>query len=162
MGELLNQNSYVIAAAVALFAAWAILRRVARWMRRIMLVAVIALVVAAMGLLRTGGGDVAEASDVQTALADGRPVAVQFYSDWCVACLAAKPVVDRLERELEGRATILRADIRSDVGAQLAEAFGITTVPGFVVLTPDGKVRLRLNGVRWVPLGRLRDALGGA
>ena len=161
MGEIFNQHSYVVFAAVALFVAWTILRRVARWMRRIMFIAVIALVAAGMGLLRTGGGDIAAASDVQTALAEGKPVAVQFYSDWCVACLAAKPFVDGLERELDGKAQILRADIRSDVGADLAERFGIHTVPAFVVLTPDGKVRLRFDGVRMVPVGELRDALGG-
>jgi thiol-disulfide isomerase/thioredoxin len=160
MGEIFNQHSYVVVAAIVLFIAWTVLRRVARWMRRIMFIAVIALVAAGMGLLRTGGGDIAQASDVQTALADGKPVAVQFYSDWCIACLAAKPFVDGLERELDGKAQILRADIRSDVGADLAQRFGIKTVPGFVVLTPDGKVRLRFDGVRTVPVGALREALG--
>ena len=79
-----------------------------------------------------------------------------------MACLAAKPVVDGLEREYEGRATVVRADIQSDPGRAVARRFDIKVVPSFVVLRPDGKVLYRNEGSGGVPVPELRRALARA
>ena len=77
-----------------------------------------------------------------------------------MVCLASKPVVDGFERESEDRAIVLRANLQSDAGRELAQRYDIATVPSFVVLhhTPDDPV-LRLEGTRGVPLSDLRRAL---
>jgi len=49
----------------------------------------------------------------------------------------AKPVVDRLEHQLEGKAQVIRLDILSRVGRQAAARYGVRGMPTLVVV--DGK-----------------------
>lgn len=74
-------------------------------------------------------------------------------------CLAGKPVVDGLEREFEGRALVLRADIQSDGGRAIADRYRLRVVPAFVVFDHAGEVVYREEGTRGVPLRDLRRAL---
>ncbi len=76
-----------------------------------------------------------------------------------MACLAAKPAVDGLEREYEGRATVLRADIQTDAGRTLAARHDIDVVPSFVVLDGSGGLIYREEGTRGVPAADIRRAL---
>lgn len=55
-------------------------------------------------------------------------------------CLTAKPVVDGLERELEGRAQVLRISVISGVGADLAGRYNVRGVPTFVLLDGAGNL----------------------
>lgn len=68
-------------------------------------------------------------------------------------------VVGGLEAEYEGRAAVLRADIQSDAGGELARRFAIDSVPSFVVLDPSGDVVERLEGTTSAPIPELRRAL---
>jgi hypothetical protein len=78
-----------------------------------------------------------------------------------VVCLAAKPVVDGLEREFEGRAYVVRVELASETGDVLGRRYDIDTVPSFVVLDSSGDVVFRRNGSGGVPLKELRRALSG-
>jgi len=55
--------------------------------------------------------------------------------------------VDRLERELEGRAQVLRLNVMDDVGGELAMRYGVRGVPTFVLLDSAGKVALTQVGM---------------
>ena len=59
----------------------------------------------------------------------------------------AKPVVDRLERELEGRAQVLRLGVMDDVGGELAMRYGVRGVPTLVLLDGAGEVVLTQMGM---------------
>jgi hypothetical protein len=52
----------------------------------------------------------------------------------------AKPIVDGLEGDLEGRARVLRLNILDSVGRQAARRFGVGAVPAFFVLDGQGGV----------------------
>jgi thioredoxin-related protein len=52
----------------------------------------------------------------------------------------AKPVVDRLERDLEGRAQMLRISLWSSVGRELAARYGVRGVPTFLLFDGSGEV----------------------
>lgn len=79
-----------------------------------------------------------------------------------MACLAAKPAVDGLEREYEGRAQVLRVDLQSDAGAELGDVYGVDSVPSFLVFAPSGEVVERFEGTSRAPVPELRRALGEA
>jgi thioredoxin-related protein len=51
----------------------------------------------------------------------------------------AKPVVDGIERELEGRAQVVRLNVMDGVGGQLAQRYGVRGVPTMVVLDGAGE-----------------------
>jgi thioredoxin-related protein len=55
--------------------------------------------------------------------------------------------VDRLERDLEGQAQVLRLSVLDDVGGQLAMRYGVRGVPTFVLLDGAGDVVLAQGGI---------------
>lgn len=55
-----------------------------------------------------------------------------------MGCLKAKPVVDRLERDLEGRLKVVRLSIGNRVGRQLASRYGVPGVPTFLLFDGSG------------------------
>ena len=59
----------------------------------------------------------------------------------------AKPVVDGLERELEGQAQVLRLNAMDAVGGKLAMRYGVRGVPTFVLLNGAGEVVLKQVGM---------------
>jgi len=62
-------------------------------------------------------------------------------------CLLAKPVVDGLERDLQGKVQVLRLGVMDKVGGQLALHYGVRGVPTLVLLDGAGEVALRQTGV---------------
>ena len=52
----------------------------------------------------------------------------------------AKPVVDRLERDLEGQAVVLRLNAASDIGKQLGARYGVRGVPTFFLFDGTGEM----------------------
>ena len=62
-------------------------------------------------------------------------------------CLAAKPVVDGFEKELDGRAEVVRLDVSDEVGRQVARSYDVRGVPTSVVLRGDGEVAYRQTGM---------------
>jgi thioredoxin-related protein len=52
----------------------------------------------------------------------------------------AKPVVDKLERELGGQAQVLRLNISSSVGRQLGARHGVRGVPTFFLFDGSGEM----------------------
>lgn len=83
MHRFLNHYSFVMIALAALAvtaaATWRIKRR---WLRAAIPGALITAFVVAFLRLRTGGGNVHSAADLDRALAAGRPVMLELYSDF--------------------------------------------------------------------------------
>ncbi len=72
-------------------------------------------------------------------LREGRPTLLEFYSDQCAACLANRPLLDSLERQAGNRLQILRVDVRSPVGARLADCYDVIFTPTFVLFNGRGE-----------------------
>lgn len=72
-------------------------------------------------------------------------VLVDFYADWCGPCRMMAPVLDRVAKEVEGKATIAKLDI--DQAQKIAGSFQVTSVPT-LILFKDGKEAGRLVGLR--------------
>lgn len=52
----------------------------------------------------------------------------------------AKPVVDRLENELEEQAEVIRVNVMSDLGMTLARRYGVRATPTLLVFDGAGNV----------------------
>ena len=59
----------------------------------------------------------------------------------------AKPIVDGLERALDGKARVYRLDLLSAVGREAAVRFGVRMVPALVVVDGSGQVVLKQAGL---------------
>ena len=52
----------------------------------------------------------------------------------------AKPVVDGLEKDLAGRARVVRLNVMDSLGMSAARQFGVVGVPAFFVVNGQGGV----------------------
>jgi thiol-disulfide isomerase/thioredoxin len=77
----------------------------------------------------------------------GQPVLLELQSPYCVACIVAKPSVDRLEQELQGKLVVQRVNIQSDAGKNLAARYEVEATPTFIFLNAAGKEQWRGFGI---------------
>lgn len=73
------------------------------------------------------------------------PVLVDFFATWCGPCKMMSPIVEQIEKEMEGRAKVYKVDV--DEEQDLAIKYGIMSIPTFVVFK-KGKVLNKLVGMQ--------------
>lgn len=140
MSQLFNQFSYPIFAIAALALVFFVLRRRVGLRALVAVEAVIALAFLAGFLaLRTGDGDAADVANYEAIISNGQPTFIEFYSNYCTACLMARPAVDALIDDIRPTFNILRVNVHSDVGLPMVAAYGFRYTPEFVLLNPDGE-----------------------
>ncbi len=71
-------------------------------------------------------------------------VLLDFYADWCGPCRMVSPIVDEIADE---NPQIVVGKINVDNEPELAEAFGVASIPMLVVIK-DGKVVSQSVGAR--------------
>jgi len=59
----------------------------------------------------------------------------------------AKPIVDGIEKDLEGTARVIRLSLVSELGSQVAQRYGVRGVPTIVVLDGTGQVAAQSMGL---------------
>ena len=73
-----------------------------------------------------------------------KTVLLDFYADWCGPCRMVSPLVDEIAEE---RNDVIVGKINVDNEPELAQAFGVSSIPTLVVLK-DGKVVNQSAGAR--------------
>ena len=73
-----------------------------------------------------------------------KPVLIDFYADWCGPCRMVSPIVDEIAEE---NPEYLVAKINVDNEPELAQRFGIVSIPTLVVMK-GGEVVKKVSGAR--------------
>ena len=73
-----------------------------------------------------------------------KPVLLDFWAPWCAPCRMLAPVVEEIASE---RADIKVGKIHIDEQSELANKFGIMSIPTLVVMK-NGKIIQQVSGVR--------------
>ncbi len=71
-------------------------------------------------------------------------VLVDFHTVWCAPCKKMAPIIDEIEKEYNGKATVKRVD--AEKSSDVAEAFDITGVPVFILFV-NGEQKWKHNGM---------------
>ena len=77
---------------------------------------------------------------------------LDFFADWCRPCIAMKPMMEELEKEI--KYPIRKINIDRDL--TLADKYDILSIPTLIILK-EGKEYKRLNGI--VSKAAIKDAL---
>ncbi len=86
--------------------------------------------------------------------ADTVPVVVDFWAPWCEPCKVLKPMLEKLAEEYKGR--FILAKVNSDESPELAQHFGVRSIPSVKVLF-QGQLVDEFNGA--IPESQIRAFL---
>ncbi|MBI5666578.1 MAG: hypothetical protein HZC41_01100 [Chloroflexi bacterium] len=147
MAQVFNQYSYLFLSAGLALALLVLLRwRRVRWPLTLLGVAVLILLAGGVWLLvRPGSSDVSELSMAEATLGNGKPTFLEFFSNYCLGCVSARPTVDQIVTEIQDRFNILRVDIHTGMGRALRQKLGFSYTPEFVLFDSQGQEVWRSN-----------------
>jgi thioredoxin-related protein len=63
-----------------------------------------------------------------------------------MACMAARPVVDGIEQEHQGRLVVIRLNVQDPVGREIGEQFRFRATPTFIFFDASGAEQWRTFG----------------
>ena len=59
----------------------------------------------------------------------------------------AKPIVNGIEKDLKGQAKVVRLNLLSKLGRELARAYGVTVIPAMIVFDGAGRMQYSHQGL---------------
>lgn len=75
---------------------------------------------------------------------NGLPTIVDFSASWCPPCRQLKPIFQKLEEEFKGRINFITIDV--DDNPQLAQSYGVQSIPMLIFMDKEGQVKNTLIG----------------
>ncbi len=65
------------------------------------------------------------------------PIVLDFYADWCRPCKMVAPELTQLQKDYKGKILVYKINI--DQEKELAQVFGIQSIPTIFFIRQDGK-----------------------
>ena len=148
MEFILNRYSFVLISLIILFISFWLTSRVAGTIISICIMGIILfLLIGFQVIFSSNSNSIESVEDFSTSLNPDQPVFIMLYSNYWVACLSAKPEVDRLESKLKNNFDVVRIDISSEAGKYVRSKYSVNTVPTFLVLDKGGTLLLIKRGI---------------
>ena len=78
-------------------------------------------------------------SEFNSLISSEKIVVVDFYADWCGPCKIMSGVLEEIEIELAGKATVCKVNVDED--GPLAEKYGVVTIPNINIIVNGESVK---------------------
>ena len=72
-----------------------------------------------------------------------KPAIVDFTAKWCGPCQRISPILEELAKEYDGKILIYKVDI--DKNPDLAQAFGVSSIPAILYIPLDGEPSMTIG-----------------
>lgn len=72
-----------------------------------------------------------------------KPSIVDFTATWCGPCRSIAPILEELAKEYEGQIVVYKVDV--DQCRDVAEAFGISSIPAILYIPLDGEPSMTIG-----------------
>lgn len=85
-------------------------------------------------------------------LGQGEPLLVTFQSPYCLACMSARPFLDRIEQE-NSDLVVVRIDVQDSTASGILAEYDFQYTPTFIMFDPEGEELWRVAGAidpEWV------------
>ena len=85
---------------------------------------------------------------IKTAMTTGKPLLIEFYTDWCGPCkrFEAEVMPDARVKAALNDVVFTRYNAEEEPGESVAERFGVNSYPTFLAIDNQGTERLRRGG----------------
>jgi thiol-disulfide isomerase/thioredoxin len=148
MVRLINQFSFLIITIPLLaFLLFLLLRGEGARLKQVLAILLLAAVVIGFLLIRPGRGALTTEQNLTALEASETPVLVEVYSNYWLACIRAKPIVDGLEEELAGSLLVLQLNIHDEDLRDEINRLNIRFTPTFILLDREGTEQWRQEGL---------------
>ncbi|WXG40246.1 MAG: thioredoxin [Candidatus Freyarchaeum deiterrae] len=87
------------------------------------------------------------------------PVIIDYSAQWCGPCRMTAPIFERLAKDFSGKIIFGKVDIDEEQG--IAQAFGVTAVPTFIIFKDGKPVDSVLGAVGYDHLHKLLEKIKG-
>jgi len=96
-----------------------------------------------------------KSTEFKEAIESDELVVVDFYADWCMPCRYLSPVLEKLEKEFDGRVKFYKLNV--DENQDIAFEYGIASIPtvlffkrgkvigGFIGAMPESAVKAEIK-----------------
>ena len=71
------------------------------------------------------------------------PCVIDFNAKWCGPCQRISPILEELAKEYDGKILIYKVDI--DKNPDLAQAFGVSSIPAILYIPLDGEPSMTIG-----------------
>jgi thiol-disulfide isomerase/thioredoxin len=89
-----------------------------------------------------------QSPELSLALGDGHPTVVEFYADWCEACRAMAPAMDRLEQQHRGALDVVLLNVDNPRWQAELERYDVNGIPQLELFDGQGIAVGRSIGAR--------------
>ena len=72
-----------------------------------------------------------------------KPCIIDFWATWCPPCKVIAPILDDLAKEYDGQIYVYKVDV--DQQKELAQAFGIQSIPTLLFVPMDGEPKAEIG-----------------